>query len=526
MLGYLLGTGSKNFMRKTSSYLIFIVIIGLAVISGWVYQKYLKKEEQKVLLFRVERGDIMEIVKVRGEVAAAKDFDLEFPFSGTVEDIPAIEGGEVKQGEILMKLDIADLAIDLRREEAILAQKKSNLDKLLAGATTEEIKVAETKAVNAKTAVDDARHNLVDKLKDAYTKADDAIRNRVDQFFSGAQSSDPKLSFTPSDPQLKIDLEWERKILEPLLSNWKKAADKITAKDDLTSLTSDFKGKLNDITAFLDKAALAVNGGSPGGGVSQTTLDTWRSDTATGRTNVNAALNNLSAAEEKLRAADSALALAESELALKKAKTRSEDIAIAEAQVKEAEGQIAETKDQIRKSRLYAPTDGRVAKIYLEKGEIFQPGSPALAFSATGYKLQADVSELEIGKVRAENPVSVSLDAFPGRELRGRLVLIETKEIVKDTDKYYRINVAFDRVPELAVRPGMSADLIIETSEAKSVLKIPAVAVYEEDGEDFVTVKDGDSERKVQVTTGVSDGESIAISEGLSEGQTVIVSAE
>ncbi|MBI5306183.1 hypothetical protein HZB04_01160 [Candidatus Wolfebacteria bacterium] len=72
-------------MKKISYYVIAVIGVGILISSFWVYQKYFKSKSAEFFEFKVERGDIQEIIKARGEVAAIKDVDLEFPFPGTIE---------------------------------------------------------------------------------------------------------------------------------------------------------------------------------------------------------------------------------------------------------------------------------------------------------------------------------------------------------------------------------------------------------------------------------------------------------
>lgn len=514
-------------MRRTSYYLILIIAVGTAIVSFWVYQKYFRSEEAQVLFFKVERGNIQEIVKVRGEVAAQKDFDLEFPFSGTIEKIYVVEGRLVEQGALLMKLETIDLGFEKQRLEAVLAQKKTALEKLIAGPTAEDIRVAETKEANAAVSLEDAKRNLLDKLRDAYTKSDDAVRNKVDQFFSNPRGSSPQTNFYVYDSQLELTVESGRLSLEGTLTKWKASLDTLTSASDLDSYLGEARTNLDLVASFLNSITLALSPLSPSAAITQTTIDTWRADVYTGRTNVNTALTNLSSAEEKLRSAESALQLAQDELILKKSGTRPEDIEIAKAQVREIENQIAATEEKIRKSALRAPAGARVAKIWLETGEVFTPGQPAASLSTPGHKIQSDVSELEIGKIREVdgNDVLIRLDAFPDLEFRGKVVSIDPQEVVKDEDIFYRVNIYFEARGTM-VRPGMNADLTILVSSKDKVLKIPALAVYEKDGKKFVKILEGKKEKEIEIETGITDGESIEVISGLSEGQTVVVSAD
>ncbi len=53
-------------MKKLSSYLIIIVLAGLILISFWVYQNYFRRETTELLQFKVARGNLQELIKVRG----------------------------------------------------------------------------------------------------------------------------------------------------------------------------------------------------------------------------------------------------------------------------------------------------------------------------------------------------------------------------------------------------------------------------------------------------------------------------
>lgn len=519
-------------MRKTSYYILAIIIIGAGVVSFWVYGKYFKKEAANEILFNVARGDVQEVVKVRGEIASQKEFNLEFPFSGTVDRIFIKEGQQVSQSEQLIKLDATDFELEVKKLEAGLNQKKANLEKLLAGATAEDIQISETKVSGAQSSLEDAEKNLVDKLLDSYTKSEDAIRAKADQLVNNPLTSSPQLSFTTNDFQLENDIEWSRFVLENSLKEWKLSLDKLTIESDFSAYLSEADSNLNQVKSFLDKLALAVNNpanAALNSSISQTTFSTWQTNISTARTNVNTAVANLSTADEKLKTAQSSLKLAEDELAYKKAGSRKEEIDIAKAQTAEIESQISIANEKIRKSALYSPASGKITKIFIEKGEVFKPGAAAVSLSSFNHKAQADISELEIGKIRAVdgNDALVKLDAFPEMEFKGKVVSIEPKEIIKEGDVYYRVNI-FMEEQDKDIRPGMSADIVILGILKKDVLKIAESAVYSKDNKKFVKVFKNNKDLKegfeeVEVKTGISDGEFVEIVSGLSEGQIAVV---
>jgi len=514
-------------MRKTTIFIIVIAAIGLALVSFWIYKKYGETGTPAFLTFKVEKGAIRENVKVRGEVVAQKEYNLEFPFSGIVEKVFVKEGQEVGKDVALIKLETTNFELDSGSLEAVLLQRQANLNKLIAGPTAEDIRVSETAVSNAEAAFEDAKKNAVDQIQDSYTKSDDAVRNKIDQLFINPQSQIPQIRFFVNDAALKSDVEWQRLVSEELFVSWKNSLNGLTTSSDLTVFINDTKTSLGQIKSFSDKIALAINAAAPSPNVTQTDIDTWKSAVSTARTGINIATTNVTSAEEKLKTAESNLSLAQNELTLKKAGTRSEDIEIAKAQIKETQSQIAAAKEKIRQSTLYAPERSRVVKISPEEHEFFAPGEAAIIISA-GYKIQADISELEIGKIRENdgNEVVIYLDAFPGKEFKGKVTSIDPKEILKEGDKYYRTNIYLEKSGEDLIRTGMSADLVILISSKENILKIPEFTIYKKDDKEFVKILEGKNQKEVEVKTGISDGESIEVIEGLKEGETVIVSAE
>ncbi|MFA5987266.1 MAG: HlyD family efflux transporter periplasmic adaptor subunit [Candidatus Paceibacterota bacterium] len=513
-------------MSKPSRYIIFIVILGIIVAGFWTYKKIGGGKGQDIIL-DVTKRDIKETVKVRGEVVAEKEVNLSFPVAGVVEKIYVKEGNQVAISDPLIKLDTADYEFQVGQVNASIAESEAELEKAKTGATPEELNILQVKLDNAKANLSDAKGSVLDKLQDAYTKTDDAIRGKADQIFSNSRTSAVSLSFS-SD--LKVELESARIALETNLITWDSSLEKLSLDSDLSSFILSAKSNLYKARSFLDNAAAAVNAAQSGSNIASATLTVWKTDLSTARTNVNTAITNLVTAEEKLATANSVVSLAAAELDNEKAGSRKEDIKIAEANLDSYKNQLGVLQDKIKKSTIYAPVSGKVTKVSLEKGEVFTLGTTAVVLSSNSYKIQADISELEIGKIKNEggNAVTLKFDAFPDKEFIGKVFSVEPQQIVKDGDIYYRTNVTFDGqdVAASGIRPGMSADLDIFIVQKNDVLAIPESSFSKkEDGQAKVTLIDSKGNKTdTVVTLGISDGEYVEVLSGLSLGQKITIS--
>ncbi|MFZ2970016.1 MAG: biotin/lipoyl-binding protein, partial [Minisyncoccia bacterium] len=140
--------------------IIILVAILLAVII--VFLNFSKKPEPKYTTSEVERGEVLQTVSATGTAEASKKLNLSFINSGRVSEIDVKVGDHIESGAVLAKLDIDQLESQLDQAKANLSSVGSDLNKLLKGATPEDLRLSETAVENAQIALDNANLNLAD----------------------------------------------------------------------------------------------------------------------------------------------------------------------------------------------------------------------------------------------------------------------------------------------------------------------------------------------------------------------------
>ena len=489
-------------MKKIFYYLLLIVLAGGSVASFWVYQRYFKVETPKFLTFTVMKGDIQDVVKVRGEVVPQKDFDLEFPFSGIIEKIFVKDGQLVNQNDPLIKLETIDFELEIQKLQDQLNQAKASL----------VIKQAEAR--NIKTNL-----NTITQKQD--TMVENAYRTLLSDGLVAEPRDDYNYNVTPplvtgryNGPEGAYEFRVDKK--------------QITDNDYIMyafglEQTGRVEVKKTGPTA-LGTRGLFVD--FPDGVEAYFDI-TWSVTIPNTKSSIY--VTNFNVYQQVLRERDRAIEEAQAEIInqVNNVSIAEAKIFQAEAEIKNYQTQITIIQEKIKKSTLYAPANAKVAKVWLEKQELAKPGQIAITLETYGHKIQTDISELEIGKIREDNgnEVSVRFDAFPERTLGGKIVSVDAKEIIKEGDKYYRANIYLDS-HGTDIRSGMNADLVILISSKENVLKIPEFAVYKKDGNTFVMVLEDDKQKEASIETGISDGESIEVIKGLREGQTVTMLAD
>ncbi|MCG2686946.1 efflux RND transporter periplasmic adaptor subunit [Candidatus Parcubacteria bacterium] len=472
-----------------------------------------------------ERGNLVQEISATGRVEAISYVDLAFEKSGRIIGINVDVGDEVYKGQTLMYLDSSELSAQLQSSEATLKLQEAKLDELKTGTRPEEIKIQEVKVVNAQTVVSDAKNSVIDDLRDSYIKSDDAVRNKVDQFFDNPKSQNPTLSFSMVDPQLKIDLEWGRLIIESMFPEWKTSLEKLSASSDIALSISEGKRNLNQVSSFLDKAASAVNSLSASSEVSQTSIDTWKLAIATARTNVSTAIISITDAEQTLATANSNLSVEENNLILEKAGTIPEQISAQEASVNKAKADIDVYKAQIAKTILRSPIVGIVTKQDTKKGVIVGANEIIVSVMSEGkFEIDAFVVEADIANLEVGDKATLLLDAYREDVLfEATVIKINPAAELIEGVANYKTTLAFSE-DDKRIRAGMTADIDIITAERENVISIPQRAVIYKNNKNIVRLLENDVLREVEVKIGIT-GErgQIEIIDGINEGDIVVV---
>lgn len=518
---------------------IFLIVVIVAGIFGAFY--FLGKSGPAPEIVIAKRGEIAQEVSVTGKTKPGQDVDLAFEQTGKVRAVRADVGGKVYSGQSLVELDSSELYAQLSSAEANSDSKKADLAELKKGATPEEITVYNTKLLNSRQSLADAKKKLADKIQDAYTKSDDAIRADIDPMFTNPRSLSPSLNFSY---YLEADLGNSRVAMESLLTAWQVSLAGLAAAADPLPYADSASGDLDRIKSFLEKMVLAVNSLAANSNLSQTTINTYTSDVSTARTNINTAIANLQAAESDYNDAVSAVQLAEKELAQKQAGSTPEQIAGQEALVKKAEADADLIRVKIEKNILRSPISGIVTRQDAKVGEIAaantalvsvisgaSPRFASLAESgrgeAGGFELEASVPEADIAKVKVGDEARVTLDAFgPDIVFRARVTKIDPAEIVIEGVATYKTTFQFE-TENGGVKSGMTANIDISTAKKEGVIVIPQRAVISKNGDKFVRILSAGKVKEVKIQTGLRgiDG-NIEIIEGVKEGEAVIVSAK
>ncbi len=115
-------------------------------------------------------------------------------------------------------------------------------------------------------------------------------------------------------------------------------------------------------------------------------------------------------------------------LALLEAGTRIEEKESAKAMLDEARGKLREIEANLAEAEVRAPEKCLVEVVAVRKGDLVAPNTPILrVLRADDLWVRVYVPETQLGKVRVGQPVTVTNDAYPGREFQGSVFFIASE---------------------------------------------------------------------------------------------------
>lgn len=222
----------------------------------------------------------------------------------------------------------------------------------------------------------------------------------------------------------------------------------------------------------------------------------------------------------------------ETNVAMKKASLNE-----ARARVVNGRAAVEKAKTDLSYTRITSPVDGIIIDRQVDVGQTVAASyqTPTLfkvARDLTRMQIETKVDEADIGTVKEGQNVTFRVDAFPEETFNGKVVQVRIAPIKSDSVVTYTVIIHVNN-SELKLKPGMTANVSIETAKAVNVLRIPVAALRFTPPEELLNTisfdreiltqkkglkegtlwpeRDGIMMRPVQIETGVSDNRNVEL---------------
>ncbi len=198
------------------------------------------------------------------------------------------------------------------------------------------------------------------------------------------------------------------------------------------------------------------------------------------------AQNGLKEAKQKLAMLTSGTRMEDIEAARSQLELAKARVDSAQAQVKTAEAGLHQAQLALQHTRINAPFDGMVAKVWHRKGEMASPAAAVVTLvNPNTMRVDANIEETNLDDIAVGDKVDMSVDAFPGVTLHGRVSSIvnatqsqfslmpssgASGTYIKVTQRV-PLHIHLDKLPERAgkmLTPGLSVVADIHSGTADS----------------------------------------------------------
>jgi HlyD family secretion protein len=224
-----------------------------------------------------------------------------------------------------------------------------------------------------------------------------------------------------------------------------------------------------------------------------------------------------------------------------------------QAQVEQTRAALQVSETNLQYTKIISPVDGMVISRNVDVGQTvaasFQtPTLFTIAQDLAKMQIDTSVDEADIGKIKKDQTVEFTVDAYPDKIFPGRVSVIRNAPITVQNVVTYDVVVLVPN-PDKILKPGMTANVSIITAEKNNVLAVPNAALRFRPPEKANATKKApelkppegkETERKgpvvwrlennkpkrVSITVGISDGSNTEVAAGeLKAGEEVIVLA-
>jgi len=181
-------------------------------------------------------------------------------------------------------------------------------------------------------------------------------------------------------------------------------------------------------------------------------------------------------------------------------------------------------KVQNENAKIKAPFDGIITKRYATKGTYLSPGTAVFDIvSINKVKLIARLTDVEVQKVKKEQEVTFSVEAYPGITYTGKVTAIIIKA---DISKRYEAEIEVINHTDQLIKPGMFGAVMFSSVAGERALVIPRKAISGSIKNAEIFLVKGDSVKLQKIVAASFDDKYVVVSEGLKAGDVIVTSGQ
>lgn len=461
--------------------------------------------------YTVERGLVESQMSLKGRVVQVQQ-DVPFLEDGVISKVYVERGAEVEAGQLLAELKLEGLEDQLRQAQTIYQQDLIALE--------QNVQAGGIELRRATLDLETARGNLAQAKEAARPEQLARARAIVEQAHADLATTRNNTSAAKNEALREMTLTAQN--LEVARSRLAEAQARYKEdKDDKN------RAALQSAEDLVRTTESEVSG-------AQITYDTARGNEVAA---VQSAEATVSAAEADLAAllrlpdpylvAEAERGVQRAQTALDAAKQRAQADPDLQKRVAANELELKRIERLIDGRRLYAPLSGQVGYIEARPGIAVRAGVPVL--SIVDPAKSEIVADFDLSSAAGRNdtdivigqPVTITFARLPNKTFAGEVTRLPGQSADGNPSAATTYSISFDSA-DSSIPVGEPAELRVVLGRSENTLWLPPEAVRYNRNRPFVVLKQGEEERRTDVTLGIVGLERIEILAGLNEKDIVI----
>jgi len=457
-----------------------------------------------VTTIAVKPGTLVNKLPENGTLSLPQTATIAAQTASTIERILVREGGRVRAGDLLMKLDDRAASAKVSADEAAVAQALATLRK-----------AQQTAAVAG-----DSNVQSVAQAQENLLAAQSQLQSDINAKREGQVSA---AGFASLGLSGQSQLAQQVSQLKDAETNLRTAKEQYDGDVALYKMDAIAHLQLNRDQAAYEQAQAAYDSA-----LRQYTLTKQQLNDSVGQQDAKIAADRH--AVDSARAALSAAQIQAGQ------NTAAVDVASAQAGEASATAQLQYDEEQLAETEVRSPFEGVVQTLGnvtsplggtadLSVGDQVTPGLTLFTIAGSGpMVVKAQVDEQDVISVKLGQHAFITGEDFPGYSLVGTVIRIAPVVIAQNqagnSAKNVETTIALSKTYSF-LRDGMSCDVDIVTGKAPNSLIVPLSAIVDESSKHYAYVVQNGSAKKTQVTEGIKNDTDVAIVKGLKSGDVV-----
>ncbi len=432
----------------------------------------------------------------------ADEVEISPQVAGRLARLLVDEGDRVERGQVVARLDPADLQAQVNQAQGAFEAAQAQLRDLQAGSRAEQIRAAQAQLAQARSAaagaqaqVALARENLRKSTalagqvqqaranRDAAAAALAQARARLSLVQEGTREEQIRQAQANLDAARAAlvnaqanDQRAERLLAEGAISAQQRDAAR-QARDSAQAAVDAAQARLQEAQTGprsqerqqAEEAVRQAEAGLQAADAALRTAEEAYADRLEARTRVDAAETQYRVSQDQVRAA-------QAQLELLQAGATQEAIKAAQGRVQQARGALELARRQLGHAVVRSPLTGVVLTKVTEPGELVTPGQPIVTAAALDpLTLRIYVPESDYGKVHVGDRASVTVDSYPGEQFEAKVVEIANQPEFTPRNiqtQKERVKLVFGiklqvSNPQGRLKPGMPADAVVRLAGSR-----------------------------------------------------------